>query len=120
MEHFKNKKLIKANPYPYIKFLKMLRSFPFRAFFSTKKLYYADDARRRLLEGINMVCKTTQITLGPKVFLQLFTIIFNNFFSSKGRNVALENELGLPKITKDGVTVAKSIQFVPHFILNDS
>ena len=99
----------------------MLRTFPFRAFFSTKKLYYSDDARRRLLKGINIVCKTTQITLGPKVFLQLFTTIFNKyFFFSKGRNVALENELGLPKITKDGVTVAKSIQFVPHFSLNDS
>lgn len=42
--------------------------------FSTKKIFYSDDARKRLLKGINLVCKTTQITLGPKVFLHKFLI----------------------------------------------
>lgn len=45
----------------------MYKSFLLRFFFSTKKLYYGDIARRRLLKGINEVCKATQLTLGPKV-----------------------------------------------------
>ena len=118
---FHKQNLIKANPYPYIKFLKMLRSFPFRAFFSTKKLYYVDDARKDFSKALTWFVNQLKLHFAPKFifnFLQLFLI--NIFFFSKGRKVALENELGLPKITKDGVTVAQSIQFVPHFILNDN
>jgi len=71
--------------------------------FSTKQIKFAPtfksvipkfgaDARRALVEGITRVSKTGALTLGPG-----------------GRNVALEYEHGDPKITKDGVTVVKSI-----------
>lgn len=43
-----------------------------RAAFSNKKLFYSDEARKRLFTGISGVCKATQITLGPKVSLLMF------------------------------------------------
>ena len=39
----------------------------FKYHFGSKKIFYSDEARKKLLNGINIVCKTTQITLGPKV-----------------------------------------------------
>jgi chaperonin GroEL (HSP60 family) len=47
-----------------------------------------------MLAGVNKLADAVQVTLGPK-----------------GRNVAIEQSWGAPKITKDGVTVAKSIEF---------
>ena len=51
-------------------------------------------ARARMLAGVNKLADAVQVTLGPK-----------------GRNVAIEQSWGAPKITKDGVTVAKSVEF---------
>ncbi|AVP87497.1 molecular chaperone GroeL [Candidatus Phycorickettsia trachydisci] len=61
---------------------------------SGKVLLLKQRAREALIEGISKVADAVQVTLGPK-----------------GRNVAIEQSFGAPKITKDGVTVAKSIEF---------
>ena len=63
-----------------------------RRAFATKKVRYGNQARKILLEGSNLLTKTVDRTLGPG-----------------GRNVCIEYEVGLPRITKDGVTVAKNI-----------
>jgi chaperonin GroEL len=60
----------------------------------SRLIFTGNSARLHLLSGISHLNQTTQLTLGPK-----------------GRNVILDSELGLPKVTKDGVTVAKSINF---------
>jgi len=52
------------------------------------------DCRNRILVGVNKIADAVEVTLGPR-----------------GRNVAIEQPFGAPKITKDGVTVAKSIDF---------
>lgn len=57
-----------------------------------KECKYGDDARAQLMLGIEAVAKATRVTLGPK-----------------GRNVIIEQSYGAPRVTKDGVTVAKSI-----------
>ena len=64
------------------------------SFFTSKQIIHSQKARELLLEGVNKLTDTVQITLGPK-----------------GRNVILDNEFHGPKITKDGVTVAKQISF---------
>ena len=58
-----------------------------------KKIVFGQDARASLLEGVNALCDTVKVTLGPK-----------------GRNVALEKRFGVPQITNDGVTIAKEIE----------
>jgi chaperonin GroEL len=58
-------------------------------------IYFGQQARTNLLKGIQGVAQPTAVTLGPS-----------------GRNVLLDSEVGSPKITKDGVTVAKSVYFV--------
>lgn len=58
-----------------------------------KDLYYGEDARRKLLSGVNKLADTVKITLGPK-----------------GRNVLLEKSFGSPTITNDGVTIAREIE----------
>jgi chaperonin GroEL len=60
--------------------------------FSKKNIYFSSDARSRLVKGCDIVARTVEKTLGPG-----------------GRNICMEYEVGLPKITKDGVTVAKNI-----------
>ncbi len=60
---------------------------------TAKIIKFKDEARREILEGINLVADAVKVTLGPK-----------------GRNVAIEQSFGAPKITKDGVSVAKSIE----------
>ncbi len=62
--------------------------------FTSKQIIHSHKARELLLEGVNKLTDTVQITLGPK-----------------GRNVIIDNEFQGPKITKDGVTVAKQISF---------
>lgn len=57
-----------------------------------KELKFNDDARNKVREGVDKLADAVKVTMGPK-----------------GRNVIIENESGLPHITKDGVTVAKSI-----------
>jgi chaperonin GroEL len=63
-----------------------------------KELLFGDSARRRMLEGVNNLANAVQVTLGPK-----------------GRNVVLEKSFGAPTVTKDGVSVAKEIEFKDKF-----
>jgi chaperonin GroEL len=58
-----------------------------------KQISYSDEARRKLLAGIDKLADAVKVTLGPK-----------------GRNVVLDKKFGSPTITKDGVTVAKEIE----------
>ncbi|KAG2378927.1 hypothetical protein C9374_007565 [Naegleria lovaniensis] len=60
---------------------------------NAKEIYYSDNGRRKLLAGVEKLFKAVATTLGPK-----------------GRNVVLQQSYGSPKITKDGVTVAKHIE----------
>jgi len=59
-----------------------------------KDIKFGADARKSILVGVNKIADAVEITLGPR-----------------GRNVAIESNYGAPKITKDGVTVAKNIEF---------
>ncbi|MBI4130267.1 chaperonin GroEL [Candidatus Roizmanbacteria bacterium] len=63
-----------------------------------KQLKFAEDARTKLLSGVNMVAKAVVTTLGPK-----------------GRNVALDKKWGAPTVVHDGVTVAKEIELQDPF-----
>ena len=65
---------------------------------SAKQVRFSTDARDRMLKGINTLANAVKITLGPK-----------------GRNVILDKSWGAPRITKDGVTVAKEIELSDHF-----
>jgi len=58
-----------------------------------KQLIYNEEARRKILSGVEQLAKAVKVTLGPK-----------------GRNVILEKKFGSPTITKDGVTVAKEVE----------
>ena len=58
-----------------------------------KQLCYSEEARRKVLEGVDRLAEAVKVTLGPK-----------------GRNVVIEKKYGAPTITKDGVTVAKEIE----------
>jgi len=63
-----------------------------------KEIKYNIEARTLLKEGIDMLANAVKVTLGPK-----------------GRNVIIEKKFGAPQITKDGVTVAKEIEFTDHY-----
>jgi chaperonin GroEL len=63
-----------------------------------KQLLFDEEARRKILKGVDMLSKAVKVTLGPK-----------------GRNVVLDKKFGAPNITKDGVTVAKEIELEDHF-----
>ena len=65
---------------------------------SAKEVKFADDARQRMLHGVNILANAVKVTLGPK-----------------GRNVVLEKSFGAPTITKDGVSVAKEIELTDKF-----
>ncbi|MFN2329746.1 MAG: chaperonin GroEL [Chromatocurvus sp.] len=65
---------------------------------SAKEIQFGHDARERLLNGVNTLASAVRATLGPK-----------------GRNVVLDKSYGAPKITKDGVTVAKEITLKDKF-----
>jgi chaperonin GroEL len=65
---------------------------------SAKEIRYHDDARERLLRGVDQLANAVRVTLGPK-----------------GRNVVLEKSWGSPTVTKDGVTVAKEIELGDRF-----
>ena len=60
---------------------------------AAKQVKFSDDARKLMLEGVNILADAVKATLGPK-----------------GRNVLLEKSFGAPTITKDGVSVAKEIE----------
>jgi len=63
-----------------------------------KEIIYSEDARKKLLEGVNKLADTVKGTLGPK-----------------GRNVVLDKSFGAPLITNDGVTIAKEIELEDPF-----
>jgi chaperonin GroEL len=65
---------------------------------SAKDLKFHGDARERLLRGVDILANAVKVTLGPK-----------------GRNVVLDKSYGAPRITKDGVTVAKEIELSDKF-----
>ena len=60
---------------------------------AAKEIKYGEEARKKLLDGVNKLADTVKVTLGPK-----------------GRNVVLEKAYGAPLITNDGVTIAKEIE----------
>ena len=65
---------------------------------AAKEVRFSEDARSRVLRGVNILADAVTVTLGPK-----------------GRNVCLEKSWGAPTVTKDGVTVAKEIQLQDKF-----
>src|SRR5580658_6529693 len=65
---------------------------------AAKDVYFAADARDRMLRGVNTLANAVKVTLGPK-----------------GRNVVIDKSFGAPRSTKDGVTVAKEIELVDKF-----
>src|SRR5262249_34385344 len=65
---------------------------------AAKDVRFAADARERMLRGIDILANAVKVTLGPK-----------------GRNVLLDKSFGAPRITKDGVTVAKDIELPDKF-----
>ncbi|MCO5763545.1 MAG: chaperonin GroEL, partial [Chromatiaceae bacterium] len=65
---------------------------------SAKDVRFGDDARIRMMTGVNVLANAVKITLGPK-----------------GRNVVLEKSFGAPTVTKDGVSVAKEIELKDKF-----
>src|SRR5690606_2078636 len=65
---------------------------------SAKQVKFRGDARERMLRGVNILADAVKVTLGPK-----------------GRNVVLDKSFGAPRITKDGVTVAKEIELEDKF-----
>ncbi|WP_439107233.1 chaperonin GroEL [Congregibacter sp.] len=65
---------------------------------AAKDVFFADEARQRMLAGVNILADAVKATLGPK-----------------GRNVILEKSFGAPTVTKDGVSVAKEIELKDRF-----
>ncbi len=65
---------------------------------AAKEVKFARDARERMLRGVNILADAVKVTLGPK-----------------GRNVVIDKSFGAPRITKDGVTVAKEIELEDKF-----
>jgi chaperonin GroEL len=65
---------------------------------AAKDVRFGEDARKRMLRGVDTLCDAVKVTLGPK-----------------GRNVVLDKSYGAPRITKDGVTVAKDIELSDKF-----
>mmetsp|Transcript_31529 Transcript_31529/g.78992 ORF Transcript_31529/g.78992 Transcript_31529/m.78992 type:complete len:173 (+) Transcript_31529:78-596(+) len=65
---------------------------------AAKDVRFGVDCRAAVLSGVEKLADAVQVTLGPK-----------------GRNVVIEQQFGSPKITKDGVTVAKAIEFKDRF-----
>jgi len=65
---------------------------------AAKEVRFGEDARSRMVKGVNVLANAVKVTLGPK-----------------GRNVVLEKSYGAPTITKDGVSVAKEIELADKF-----
>jgi len=63
-----------------------------------KEVKFSADARERMLRGVDILANAVKVTLGPK-----------------GRNVVLDKSFGAPRVTKDGVTVAKEIELADKF-----
>jgi chaperonin GroEL len=65
---------------------------------AAKQVLFSDDARHKMVRGVNILANAVKVTLGPK-----------------GRNVVLERSFGAPTVTKDGVSVAKEIELKDKF-----
>src|SRR5215218_95372 len=65
---------------------------------AAKEVKFAANAREKMLRGVDILAEAVKVTLGPK-----------------GRNVVLEKSFGAPRVTKDGVTVAKEIELADKF-----
>ncbi|HEX4895900.1 MAG TPA: TCP-1/cpn60 chaperonin family protein, partial [Solimonas sp.] len=65
---------------------------------AAKEVRFGDDARSRMVAGVNVLANAVKVTLGPK-----------------GRNVVLDKSFGAPTVTKDGVSVAKEIELKDKF-----
>src|SRR5438067_2011742 len=65
---------------------------------AAKEVRFGGDARQRMLRGVDLLADAVKVTLGPK-----------------GRNVVLDKSFGAPRVTKDGVTVAKEIELPDKF-----
>src|SRR6059036_4307128 len=65
---------------------------------AAKLVKFSQDAREKILRGVNILADAVTVTLGPR-----------------GRNVVLEKSFGAPNVTKDGVTVAKEIELDDKF-----
>jgi len=65
---------------------------------AAKDVRFGGDARQRMLRGVDILADAVKVTLGPK-----------------GRNVVIDKSFGAPRITKDGVTVAKEIELHDKF-----
>ena len=65
---------------------------------AAKHVLFSDDARAKMVTGVNLLANAVKVTLGPK-----------------GRNVVLERSFGAPTVTKDGVSVAKEIELKDKF-----
>jgi chaperonin GroEL len=65
---------------------------------TAKEVRFSDEARQRMLKGVNVLANAVKVTLGPK-----------------GRNVVIEKSFGAPTVTKDGVSVAKEIELEDKF-----
>ena len=65
---------------------------------AAKEVRFSGDARARMLRGVDILADAVKVTLGPK-----------------GRNVVIDKSFGAPRITKDGVTVAKEIELADKF-----
>ncbi|HZH12675.1 MAG TPA: chaperonin GroEL, partial [Microvirga sp.] len=65
---------------------------------AAKEVKFSSDAREKMLRGVDILADAVKVTLGPK-----------------GRNVVIEKSFGAPRITKDGVTVAKEIELADKF-----
>src|SRR5215467_5918504 len=65
---------------------------------AAKEVRFSTDARERMLRGVDILANAVRVTLGPK-----------------GRNVVIDKSFGAPRITKDGVTVAKEIELKDNY-----
>ncbi|MGB0717817.1 MAG: TCP-1/cpn60 chaperonin family protein, partial [Alphaproteobacteria bacterium] len=65
---------------------------------AAKVVKFGGDARSKMLDGVNILANAVKVTLGPK-----------------GRNVVLDKAFGAPRVTKDGVSVAKEIELEDKF-----
>jgi chaperonin GroEL len=65
---------------------------------AAKEVRFSTEARARMLRGVDILADAVKVTLGPK-----------------GRNVVIDKSFGAPRITKDGVTVAKEIELADKF-----
>ena len=65
---------------------------------AAKDVKFSTDARDKMVRGVNILANAVKVTLGPK-----------------GRNVVIDKSFGAPRITKDGVTVAKEVELDDKF-----